>query len=416
MNSRLRTEVISVGTELLLGQIANTNAQWISQQLAAYGIDTYFHTVVGDNIERLVATFEAAKHRSNVVIITGGLGPTEDDLSREAFHQLSQIEIVEDPASLEKIEAFFRMRGIEMTPNNRRQARVFKGSKVLPNRYGMAPGMIVQYADVLWIFLPGVPREMKQLFSDECLPYLRRLNGEQTIESLVLRFIGIGESILEDRIQTIIRKQSNPTIVLLSDRDGITIRLTAKAETKEEADRLLQNVKKEILSRVGSYYYGDNGKTLEEAVVERLIEKNQRIAVAESLTGGMFQSKLVAVEGVSCIFSGGIVSYAESAKTNVLKVSQETIDRYGTVSVACAEEMARQVSELMDSDLGLSFTGVAGPDSIEGEPVGTVFISLYDRTNDSFMTERYQLNGNRNEIRYRAMLKGFEKILQFTKN
>lgn len=416
MNSRLRTEVISVGTELLLGQIANTNAQWISQQLAAYGIDTYFHTVVGDNIERLVATFEAAKHRSNVVIITGGLGPTEDDLSREAFHQLSQIEIVEDPASLEKIEAFFRMRGIEMTPNNRRQARVFKGSKVLPNRYGMAPGMIVQYADVLWIFLPGVPREMKQLFSDECLPYLRRLNGEQTIESLVLRFIGIGESILEDRIQTIIRKQSNPTIALLSDRDGITIRLTAKAETKEEADRLLQNVKKEILSRVGSYYYGDNGKTLEEAVVERLIEKNQRIAVAESLTGGMFQSKLVAVEGVSCIFSGGIVSYAESAKTNVLKVSQETIDRYGTVSVACAEEMARQVSELMDSDLGLSFTGVAGPDSIEGEPVGTVFISLYDRENDSFMTERYQLNGNRNEIRYRAMLKGFEKILQFTKN
>lgn len=416
MNSRLRTEVISVGTELLLGQIANTNAQWISQQLAAYGIDTYFHTVVGDNIERLVATFEAAKHRSNVVIITGGLGPTEDDLSREAFHQLSQIEIVEDSASLEKIEAFFRLRGIEMTPNNRRQARVFKGSKVLPNRYGMAPGMIVQYADVLWIFLPGVPREMKQLFSDECLPYLRRLNGEQTIESLVLRFIGIGESILEDRIQTIIRKQSNPTIALLSDRDGITIRLTAKAETKEEADRLLQNVKKEILSRVGSYYYGDNGKTLEEAVVERLIEKNQRIAVAESLTGGMFQSKLVAVEGVSCIFSGGIVSYAESAKTNVLKVSQETIDRYGTVSVACAEEMARQVSELMDSDLGLSFTGVAGPDSIEGEPVGTVFISLYDRTNDSFMTERYQLNGNRNEIRYRAMLKGFEKILQFTKN
>jgi len=415
MKKGLRTEIIAVGTELLLGQIANTNAQWLSQQLATYGINTYYHTVVGDNIERLTSMFKQAKGRSNVVIISGGLGPTEDDMSREAFQRISQLEIVEHEASLRKIERFFAKQGIEMTPNNRRQARVFENSTILQNKYGMAPGNIVHYDNVVWIFLPGVPREMKQIFTDDCLPYLRKLNGEQIIESLVLRFIGIGESILEHRLQDLITNQSNPTIAPLSDRDGITIRLTAKASSKKEADSLLQEMKAQILERVGSYFYGENDTTIEEAVVKQLLKRNQCIAVAESLTGGLFQSKLVAVEGVSCVFSGGIVSYAASAKTQVLHVKKETIERYGTVSSECAEEMAKNISEIMDSDLGLSFTGVAGPDAIEGKEVGTIFISLYDRTEDTYVTKEFRFNGNRDEIRYRSMLKGFEKILNYTK-
>lgn len=415
MKQPLRTEIIAVGTELLLGQIANTNAQWMSQQLATYGINTYFHTVVGDNIDRLQAVMKRASERSNVIIVSGGLGPTEDDLSREAFQQISNLNIVNDELALERIKSFFKAQGVEMTPNNRRQARVFEHSTVLENKYGMAPGNLVEYGGNRWIFLPGVPREMKQIFADDVLPYLRKLNGKQVIESHVLRFIGIGESILEHKLKDLIVSQVNPTIAPLSDKDGITIRLTAKAETAANAQQMLLATRELILARVGQYCYGENDKTIEETVFQLLRDNGKKLAAAESLTGGAFQSKFVSVDGASSVFNGGIVSYATAAKINVLHVQEETIAMYGTVSEQCASEMARNVGELLDADIALSFTGVAGPRPTEGKEVGTVFISLYDREKDTVFTEQFSFRGNRKQIRHRAVLKGFEKLFKYLK-
>lgn len=412
MKKNLRTEIIAVGTELLLGQIANTNAQWMSEQLARFGINTYFHTVVGDNLERLTSIMNDASNRSNVLIVSGGLGPTEDDLSREAFQKISGLKIVEDEYSLRKIEQFFKKRNITMTPNNRRQARVFENSTILENKYGMAPGNIVEYEDTIWIFLPGVPREMKQIFSDDVLPYLRKLNGAQVIQSLVLRLIGIGESILEDELKDIIRNQDNPTIALLTDRDGISIRLTAKAETESEAEAMLQQKKDEILQRVGDFHYGDNEKSIEETVFELLQKNDKTLAAAESLTGGAFQSKFVSQSGASSVFKGGIVSYATSIKENVLNVSAETIAKYGTVSEQCAKEMAKNVAELMNANIGVSFTGVAGPNKTENKDVGTAYVCLYDR-NGYEHVELCQFWGNRKQIRHQAVLKGYELLFKY---
>lgn len=415
MSETINAEIIAIGSELLLGQIANTNAQWMSEQLALHGINTFFHTVVGDNLERITKIMKQAAERSNVIIISGGLGPTEDDMSREAFQQISLLPIVEEQTSLKKIAQFYNNQQIVMTPNNRRQARVFKDSLVLENKVGMAPGNIVTYKGVHWIFLPGVPREMKQIFTDDVLPFLKKINGEMIIQSLVLKFIGIGESSLEHRLRKIIDKQQNPTIAPLAQKDGVTIRLTAKAKTGTDAKGMLEVTKSEILKEVGEYYYGENNDTLEAKLIELLKQKDKHLAAAESLTGGAFQDKLVATPGVSTVFQGGIVSYASSVKQNVLSVSAKTIANKGTVSAACALEMAKNVSELMNAELGISFTGIAGPEETEGKKVGTVFIALYDHDDDYEYVEECSFPGDRRQIRHRSVLKGFEILLNYLK-
>lgn len=415
MKKTFNTEIIAIGTELLLGQIVNTNAQWMSEQLAISGINTFYHTVVGDNLQRIAAIFEKAQERSDVVIVTGGLGPTEDDVSREAFQQISQLRIVEEPDSLRKIKEFYKRQNREMTPNNIRQARVFKDSIVLTNKLGMAPGNIVVYDDVHWIFLPGVPREMKQLFLDDVIPYLKKLNGEMIIESQVLRFIGIGESLLEHRLHEMIKAQKNPTIAPLAERDGVTIRLTAKANTKEEAQAFIEETKEKILKEVGEYYYGTNRDLIQEKIFQLLKKKQKDLAVAESLTGGLFADRFVTLEGASTVFKGGIVAYNAKVKENVLNVSKETIENEGTVSKQCAIEMAKNVAFLLDASLGISFTGVAGPNKLEDKDVGTVIVSLYDKERDEHFTGEYKLSGDRALIRHRSVLKGLEILFNYLK-
>jgi len=411
---QLNTEIIAVGTELLLGQIANTNAQWISDQLAHNGINTFYHTVVGDNKQRVATIFEHAQKRSNVVIVTGGLGPTVDDLSREAFHEMTEIPIVEEKNAMEKIIRFYQNQNIPMTPNNKRQARVFKDSIILTNKFGMAPGNIVEYNDVIWIFLPGVPREMKQIFSDEVIPYLKKINGEMIIESTVLRFTGIGESALEHKLQSLIASQRNPTIAPLAQKDGLTVRLTAKAQSKEKAKIMIEETKAAILNEVGEFYYGENNERLEEKVFNLLKQKGKRIASAESLTGGLFADKLVSLNGATAVFAGGVVCYDPAVKENVLNVLPETIQSKGTVSEQCASELAENVSHLLQTSIGISFTGVAGPDEIEGKRVGTVFIGLYD-TNGYKHIEECHFSGNRDQIRHRAVFKGYELLFNYLK-
>ncbi len=414
MRKNFNTEIIAVGTELLLGQIANTNAQWISKQLARYGINTFYHTVVGDNLKRLTEVLKLAKKRSNVVIITGGLGPTEDDLSREAFQAISQIPLAVDETAMRKIEQYYDKQNLPMTPNNKRQARVFENSIVLSNKVGMAPGNIVKYDDGYWIFLPGVPREMKQIFSDSVIPFLRKLNGETIIYSNVLKFIGIGESSLEDQLQDMIATQNNPTIALLAGRDGVTLRLTVKAASENEAKQKLETTKRVILERVGDYCFGENETTIEEKVFQLLEKRNKRLAAAESLTGGLFSDRLVALPGASTVFRGSVVCYDKVVKENVLGVKKETIEREGTVSRACAEEMAKNVAERLDATIGISFTGVAGPSKVEGKDVGTVYVGLYDQ-NGYRQIEKCFFQGDRYQIRYRAVLKGYELLFKYLK-
>lgn len=410
---QINCEIIAVGTELLLGQIANTNAKWLSEQLAVYGINTFYHTVVGDNLFRVEEVFRQAQQRSDVIIVSGGLGPTDDDLTREAFQQITNLELVEDKESMDKIEDFFVKQNLEMTPNNRRQARVFANAEVLQNRVGMAPGMRVIFDDKIWFFLPGVPREMKQLALDGVFPYLvSQLDSQVTIQSMVLKFIGIGESELEHKLQCLIRGQNNPTIAPLAQKEGVVIRLTAKEQTADQARALLEGTKEKILEKVGQYFYGLDNQTLEERLYLKLKSQNKRLAAAESLTGGMFTEKLVSIIGASDVCLGGIVCYDTSVKRNVLKIPDEIIDNQGVVSEECALAMAKNVSEILKSDIGISFTGVAGPTTIDGHPVGTVYISIYQKDGKQ-LTEKFVFQGDRFAVRRRSMLKGYELLLNF---
>jgi nicotinamide-nucleotide amidase len=416
MTKQYKSEIIAVGTELLLGQIANTNAQWLSAELAKYGINVYNHVVVGDNLARVLHAFQLAHSRSDIIVVTGGLGPTEDDMTREAFHSMTGMKLVEHGPSMKNIEEFFEKQNAEMTPNNRRQARVFEGAMVLRNKVGMAPGMITTYEGKTWVFLPGVPREMKSLARNDVLPYLQQLTGqEEIIQSTVLKFIGIGESKLEHDLQDMIKEQTNPSIAPLAQKDGVVLRLTAKAGSTKEANNLINTMKEKILNRIGSYYYGADEQTIEQRMIAMLKKHKVTLAAAESFTGGMFTEKLVSVEGASQVCRGGIIAYDANVKQNLLGVSSKTIDKVGTVSEACAIEMAANVYRKLDADIGISFTGVAGPVQSEGKPVGTVFIAILDKKGNRVSREFF-FQGDRNTIRRRAMLKGFELLLNFLKN
>lgn len=409
MRQEYETEIIAVGTELLLGQIANTNAQWISQQLALSGVNTYYHSVVGDNIKRVESVFKKAHERASIIIVSGGLGPTADDLTREAFQSIYDDKIIQHKPSLIKIKEHYKKQGLIMTPNNERQARVFENTeKVILNEYGMAPGMIINYEGRIWVFLPGVPRELKQMTTDTVLPYLEEKNGKTVIQSRVLRFFGVGESRLEHDLQDLIKSQDNPTIAPLAQKSGVTIRLTAKAETISIAQELLEKTKSEVLEMVGEYYYGEDSDTLQEKVKNELEKSNLLLASAESLTGGKFAESLIAVPKASKVFRGGVVCYDSLVKINMLDVPAELIKKEGTVSDACARELAKNVAFKLNSNIGISFTGVAGPDQIENKDVGTVFIGIY--INGLEEVHEFKFLGEREDIRYRAMMKGFELI------
>ncbi|MBU5267728.1 competence/damage-inducible protein A [Virgibacillus proomii] len=409
MSKTINAEIVAVGTELLLGQITNTNAQWLSQQLANYGINIFYHAVVGDNLNRVVQTFKQAHNRSNVIIVTGGLGPTNDDLTREAFQQLSQFSLVEHKPSMDKIQAYFKKQQTTMTPNNRKQASVFADAEVWPNHVGMAPGMMVSFESRTWIFLPGVPREMKALAQQYMFPALQQLMGkEELIKSVALKFVGIGESKLEHELYDLIHGQSNPTIAPLAQEDGIVIRLTAKSDSLKQADELLTATKAKIIERVGQYIYGVNHETLEGKVVALLAKQQKTIAAAESLTGGLFAEKLTAVSGASNIFHGGIVSYTNHVKEYTLGVSKKTLQTKGAISEECAKEMAEQIAHKLGASIGISFTGVAGPTEMEGHPVGLVYIGIYDEIGTH--VEKCLFHGDRSAIRRRSVVKGLELL------
>src|SRR5699024_6555944 len=373
-----RTEFIAVGTELLLGQIANTNAQWFSHQLASYGFNMFHHTVVGDNLQRVIDVFMQAQKRSDIIIVSGGLGPTEDDLTREAFQEMSHLPLDYDEHTMSNIQAFYKKQGIIMPSNNNRQARIFSWAYICNNKLRMAPGMILTFKNVKWIFLPGVPTEMKQIAGDDVFPYLiQEMSEYEVIESRVIKCIGIGESTLEERLKDLIQHQTNPTIALLAQEDGMIIRLTVKSSSKEEADEKIIHMTRNICNRIGEYVYGFDEDTIAKRVIQLLANNEKTIAAAESLTGGAFTNQLIKVEGASVVCPGSMVTYDTRIKRDVLHVPSEVIEEEGVVSEACALEMAKQISARMNTTLGISFTGVAGPERLEGNEVGTTYISIY---------------------------------------
>ncbi|WP_353855688.1 competence/damage-inducible protein A [Bacillus sp. Bos-x628] len=414
MNSERKAEIIAVGSELLLGQITNTNAQYISKQLAEIGVNVYYHTAVGDNPERLKQAIRVAQERSNLIIFSGGLGPTKDDLTKETIANMLGKELVLNEEAFESIQDYFQKTGRNMSPNNRKQALVLEGSEVLVNRFGMAPGMFIQEGDTFYILLPGPPSELHPMFENEAKPLIsEKLGLKEKIVSVVLRFFGIGESQLETDLEDLIDAQTNPTIAPLAADGEVTLRLTAKHENEKETERLLKETESQILERVGEYFYGYGDTSLVREVSKALHTHEKTVAAAESFTGGMFSEWLTDLEGASSIFNGSVVCYTNQVKQHVVGCREETLSTHGAVSKECAFELAEGVRKLTGSDIGISFTGVAGPDIQEGQPVGKVFIGL--STKDQTDVFEWVFTGSRSGIRKRAVKYGLHHLLTLLK-
>lgn len=406
-------EIIAVGTELLLGQIVNSNAAFISKELAECGVYVYHHTVVGDNPERLKKVIEIAEKRSDILIFSGGLGPTEDDITKQVLAGYLAKGIMYDTEHLTRIENFFAARKDKMSENNKRQAEIIAGSQVLSNDFGFAAGMFLEEKAHTYILLPGPPSEMQPMFTKYAKPLLLK-NSEREIilESKIIRFFGIGESKLADDLKDMIAAQTNPTIATYAGENEVVIRLTASATTREEALRLIAETEEEIIKRDGAYIYGSGDVTLVDLVIQQLMEADMTISAAESLTAGLFQAELGGTTGISKIFKGGMVTYSAETKHELLHVSKVTIEKEGVVSQACAIEMADNIRKLCKTDMGISFTGVAGPEELEGNPVGTVWIGLSVVGNPT-LAYRYTFNRDRNYNRRRAVKEGFALIKAF---
>jgi nicotinamide-nucleotide amidase len=411
----MNAEIIAVGSELLLGQIVNTNARFLSKQLADIGIDVFYHTVVGDNPVRLKAALEIAENRSDIIIFTGGLGPTKDDLTKDTIAAHLGKELTMDEEALKSIEDFFAKSGIEMTENNRKQAMVLKDSHILKNENGMAPGMLIESGKRIYMLLPGPPKEMEPMFLKYARPaLLSKMNSNESIVSRVIRFFGIGEGQLEAEIQDLIDQQSNPTIAPLASDWEVSLRLTAKHASTDTAVQLIEETQTLIENRVGEFIYGFDDTSLMNELTKVLKQQGLTISCAESLTGGMFQQELTAIPGAGNILKGGVVCYTRESKENVLRVQKETIDKEGVVSEACAAELAENAAKIFQSDIGISFTGVAGPDELEGKPVGTVFIGISVKGRPT-LVKKLNLAGTREAIRTRTVKYGCYFLLKLLK-
>jgi len=378
----MKAEIIAVGTEILTGQIVNTNAQFLSEKLAEIGVDVYFQTAVGDNEARLLSLLEIASQRSNLVILTGGLGPTEDDLTKQTLAKFLGKDLVFDPQAQEKLDIFFAHRpDYARTPNNERQAQIVEGATPLPNETGLAVGGVSEVDGVTYVGPPGPPSELKPMVLNQLLPKL--MTGTK-LYSRVLRFFGIGESQLVTILADLIDHQTDPTLAPYAKTGEVTLRLSTKAVSQEKADQALDILENQILSRQTfegislrdiCYGYGEE-TSLASVVVEELKKRQKSITAAESLTAGLFQATLADFSGVSAIFNGGFVTYSLEEKSKMLDISEQELKEHGVVSEFTARKMAEQARIKTQSDYGVSLTGVAGPDSLEGHPAGTVFIGL----------------------------------------
>lgn len=394
----MRVEILAVGTELLLGQIANTNARWMSESLAAIGADVLRHQVVGDNLDRIVEAMRLSAGRAEVVIVTGGLGPTQDDITRDALAVVMGAPMVRHPELEDLLREKFRSFGRrEMPESNLRQADVPEGARYLTPSRGTAPGLVADLPGAARIYaVPGVPEEMVEMMETTILPELAS-QGVAVVRSQVLRCAGIGESALAERVDDLFSGSANPTIAFLASSGEVKVRITAKAATAEAAERLIEPVAEEIRRRLGDVVFTTDDETLEAAVVRLLTDAGATLACAESITGGGVGARITSVQGASEVFVGSAVVYRNEAKASVLGVSRETLEGPGPVSEECALEMAAGTRRVFGSDLGLSLTGAAGPESHGGAPPGVIWIAL---DGDEVTHARgFQVPGERDRVR-----------------
>ncbi|WP_159721509.1 competence/damage-inducible protein A [Enterococcus sp. CSURQ0835] len=407
----MKAEIIAVGTELLLGQVVNTNATFLSEELADLGIEVYYHTVVGDNPKRLEALLQLADTRSDLIILCGGLGPTDDDLTKDVLAAHVGVSLVQNEAGLIQLNEFFERAQRTMTPNNLRQVETLADAIPLPNRTGLAIGCLYHGEKNNYILLPGPPSELKPMFVEQAKPLLQKeFPSHEKLTSRVLRFYGIGESSLVTELADMIEHQKNPTIAPYAKPNEVTLRITAKTEDALSAKTLLDQVETEIMARVGEFFYGyGESNSLEQVVVEALKQRHQTITAAESLTAGEFQSIIGEISGVSAVFPGGFVTYSKALKEKVLGVDHELLEKYGAVSAECAQAMAERARELAGTDFALSFTGVAGPTALEDQPAGTVFIALAQKDHPTIVTENH-FTRDRAYVRHSSVMKGLDLV------
>lgn len=371
-------EIITTGTELLLGQIVNTNAAYLARQLNELGFDVLYQTTVGDNRGRMRQALETAVARADMVITTGGLGPTQGDITKEVTAQVAGVPLVLHEASLGKIKCYFQHRQTAMPENNVRQAMLPQGALVLENTCGTAPGVICAIENKVVINLPGPPREMQRMFTLAVRPYLQQRFGTQgAIVSRVLKSFGLGESALEEKIYDLVAAQGNPTLALLARQGEIHIRITARGETAAAAAQLITPLEESIRKRLGMHIFGDDKQTMAGVVGELLVSAGWTVALAESCTGGLATHKLTDVPGSSRYVSGAVVSYSNQVKAEQVGVPPAVLTQHGAVSEETALAMARGVRERLHTSLGVGITGIAGPDGgSDAKPVGLVYIAV----------------------------------------
>jgi len=397
----MKAEIIAVGTELLLGQICNGNARFLSEKLAELGIDVFWHSTVGDNPDRLAGVLKTALDRADLLILSGGLGPTLDDITRETVAGVLGLPLEINAEWEYRLQLFFYRLGRRMSDNNLKQALVPRGAQVILNEHGTAPGIWLEHGRQLLIMLPGPPRELEAMFVSEVAPRLQELAGGELIVSRVLKVAGLGESALEEKIADLLASQSNPTIAPLAQYAEVHLRLTAKAASREEAKGLLDGLERKLRERLGESVFARDGERMAEQVAKLLVEKKLTLAVSESCTGGLLAQMLTSVPGSSAYFLQGFVTYSNRSKTALLGINPALLRRHGAVSPQVAGAMAENGRIRAGSDLCLSVTGIAGPDGgTEEKPVGLVYIACAGA--EDLDCRRFNFPGTRQNVRERA--------------
>ena len=406
-------EIVSTGTELLLGQIVNTNAPYLARKLNELGFDAVYQTTVGDNRRRMASVFSIALDRADIVITSGGLGPTQGDITKEVSAELLGRDVNLHEPSVEHIQAFFKRRHLTMTNNNLRQAMMPTGAIVVTNHRGTAPGVIIEHDKKTIIHLPGPPAELEHMFENSILPYLtNRFGGQGIIVSKVLRTFGIGESILEERIRHFILAQKNPTIALLARSGEIHVRLTAKADSEDTARVLIAELEASLREHIEEYIFGMDEQSLEQVVGEELHRRGLTVALAESCTGGGATAKLTDVPGSSAYLIGSIVCYDNRIKTEFVGVTPTLLQEHGAVSQQTAAAMAQGIRDRFATDIGVGITGIAGPGGGSAEkPVGLVYLAIAGP--QGVIVEEEHFSGQRSAIKTRTVNSSLDLLRRY---
>lgn len=406
-------ELIFVGTELLLGDIVNTNAQYISKGLADLGVSIYYQTTVGDNEERLLGCLEQARGRADVVLLSGGLGPTPDDITKETVAKHAGRKMHFDPKAMEVIENYFNKRKITRRISNDKQACLPEGAILWDNPNGTAPGMCLETPDLVYMTIPGPPVEMKLMFDAYVKPYFEG-HSKHTIASKTLKLLGIGESVAAEMLKDLMETSENPTLAPYAKTAEVHLRMTAKAETRQEAFSLIEAFEKKVKEKVGQYIYCEDDRELVDVIIDMLRIKGRMISTAESCTGGLLSSAFIDKPGVSDVYKNGWIVYSNEAKQTQLGVPKDLLDTVGAVSRETAQAMARSAAALSGANAAVSITGIAGPGGgTDLKPVGLVYIGVHVDGRES--VAEYHLPGNRSKVRENAVKYALIELLDILK-